>query len=175
MKFTLIVHKLMHSDKTLFLIKSISSRLTKIFLRLEILRILEENGTDLVKVCICHVDVQIDIKYCKKLCNQGVFIEFDNFDKEFLMDREKGGFAGGDFAKDKERVKAIVELIDSGFISNILLSNDICLKTLLHNYGGRGYDHLLTNIVPMLKNEGLNEDDIHELIIGNPKKFLENH
>ena len=138
----------------------------------EAIKILEANGALLDKSCICHIDVEIDIEYCKKLCSLGIFIEFDNFGKEYFIDKKDRGFAGGVFARDIERVRAIKKLIDFGYINNLLLSNDICLKTLLHHYGGWGYDHLLTNIVPMLEDEGLESDQIGILIKENPRRFL---
>jgi phosphotriesterase-related protein len=47
------------------------------------------------------------------------------------------------------------------------------LKTLLHSYGGWGYDHILSNIIPMMKDEGISVEDIDVLIKENPKKFLD--
>ena len=64
------------------------------------------------------------------------------------------------------------ELIDSGYLSNILITCDVCLKTLLHAYGGWGYDHVLTYILPMLKDEGVTDEQIDQLIRENPKRFL---
>ena len=40
-------------------------------------------------------------------CARGVFIEFDDFGKEYFIDRRDRGFAGGVFARDIERVLAI--------------------------------------------------------------------
>lgn len=35
-------------------------------------------------------------------------------------------------------------MIDDGYVKQILLSCDVCLKNLLHAYGGWGYDFILT-------------------------------
>ena len=64
-------------------------------------------------------------------------------------------------------------LIDGGYLSNILISCDVCLKTLLHRYGGWGYDHILTNIVPMMQDEGITEKQVVTLLRENPKRFLD--
>ncbi|MCL6086801.1 MAG: hypothetical protein M1475_00145 [Actinobacteria bacterium] len=137
-----------------------------------VLDILKDLSCNLKKVCICHIDIEIDINYCEEICRRGAFIEFDNFGKEFCLSKKDFGFAGGAFARDIERVKAVKEIIDKGFLSQILLSNDICLKTLLHRYGGWGYDHVLNNIIPMLREEGISKDQIDFLIKYNPKNFL---
>ena len=54
----------------------------------------------------------------------------------------------------------------------ILLSCDVCLKTLLRSYGGWGYDHLLRNIVPVMHEEGIKQEDIDLMLINNPADFL---
>lgn len=139
---------------------------------LEVLDILSKNGAKLNKVSICHIDVEIDLEYCKKIIKSGAYIEFDNFGKEYYIDKRYRGFAGGVFTRDIERVKAVKDLIGSGYLSNILISCDVCLKTLLHRYGGWGYDHVLSNIVPMMREEGVTDKQMNILLKENPKKFL---
>jgi phosphotriesterase-related protein len=140
---------------------------------LEALDILSENGVDLKKVCINHVDVVLDTEYCKKIGDTGAYFEFDDFGKEYYIDREYRGFAGGVFARDIERVQALRVLIDSGYLSNIFITGDVCLKTLLHEYGGWGYDHILTHVVPMMLEEGITREQIDVILRENPKKFLD--
>ncbi len=140
---------------------------------LEVARILMDNGVQANKICICHVDVQINLMYIRRIMDLGVFVEFDNFGKEYYIDKRDRGFAGGVFARDIERVGAIKELIDLGYLNNIMLSCDICLKTLLHKYGGWGYDHILMNIVPMMSEFGIKDSQINILLRQNPKRFLD--
>jgi phosphotriesterase-related protein len=137
------------------------------------LEIARQHGARLDKVVIDHVDVEIDLNYCVELIKTGAFIEFDNLGKEYFIDRRFRGFAGGVFARDIERVRAIKQLIEAGYVRHLLLSNDLCLKTMLHRYGGWGYDHLLTNIVPMLIDEGITPDHIDVLLRENPRRFLD--
>ncbi|MGM0365529.1 MAG: phosphotriesterase family protein [Actinomycetota bacterium] len=139
---------------------------------LEAIDILQKNGADIGKVSINHIDVEIDMDYCKEIISTGAYIEFDNFGKEYFIDKRYRGFAGGVFARDIERVKAIKKLIDDGLIKRILISCDVCLKTLLHRYGGWGYDHILNNIVPMLREEGIAQGDLEELLKNNPREFI---
>jgi phosphotriesterase-related protein len=140
---------------------------------LEVLEILLTNGVNPGKVSINHVDVEIDVEYCRKIADYGAYFEFDNFGKEYFIDKRYRGFAGGVFARDIERVKALKELIDSGCLSNILISCDVCLKTLLHRYGGWGYDHVLTHIVPMMREEGILREQIDVILRENPQRFLD--
>ena len=64
------------------------------------------------------------------------------------------------------------KLIDKGYTKQILVTNDICLKSMLHKYGGWGYDHVLTNIVPMMEDEGISSSDIRKMLVENPADWL---
>jgi len=139
---------------------------------LKALDIVKRHGARLDRVSINHIDVDIDLDYCTQLLETGAFIEFDDFGKEYFIDRRFRGFAGGVFARDFERVQAVKALIDAGYLRQILISNDVCLKTLLHKYGGWGYDHILTNVVPMMLEEGITQEQIDVLVRDNPRRFL---
>jgi phosphotriesterase-related protein len=86
----------------------------------------------------------------------------------------KRGFAGGNFATDRERVQVIRNLVDLGFQNRLLITNDICLKAMLHAYGGWGYDNILTNVVPMLIDVGVEEKIVWEIIKKNPQQLFLN-
>jgi len=102
-----------------------------------------------------------------------VYIEFDDFGKEFPVEAGEANFAAGPFASDRERVEAVVALVEAGFERQILMSNDHCFKHMLHRYGGRGYDHLLRNVVPALREAGLSTETIGRSLIGNPAAWLD--
>lgn len=139
---------------------------------MEVLDIIEEYGVPASRVCICHVDVQFDEDYIVSLLKRGAYIEFDDFGKEFYIIKKPGEFAGGAFATDVERVRMLIKLADMGYEEGVLLANDVCLKILTHSFGGWGYDHVFSNIVPMMQNEGMDEKLIKKLVEINPKCFL---
>jgi phosphotriesterase-related protein len=143
-------------------------------LGLEALKILTQNGADVHKVSINHVDVAMDINldYIKTIAEKGAFVEFDNFGHEFYVDRRSRKFLPGPFATDVQRIKAIVSLIEADFLKSILISSDICHKSLLHRYGGWGYDHVPYNVIPMLHEFGLNNEQIRTITRENPCRFL---
>jgi phosphotriesterase-related protein len=125
------------------------------------------------KVVICHSDVENNKDYIKTLLDQGVFIEFDNFGKEMATDLWDCKPGSGRFSTDWERVRLLKELIDEGYSKQLLLSCDICLKQLLHAYGGWGYDHVIVHILPMLKELGIKQEIIDQMIIHNPAIWLD--
>ena len=102
----------------------------------------------------------------------GVYIEFDNFGKEFYFEAQDGAFAGGPFATDVERVRTLKQLVEDGYVNQLLIANDVCLKASLHKYGGWGYDHIFQNIVPMMRQEHIAPGHIRQIVDLNPILFL---
>jgi phosphotriesterase-related protein len=70
------------------------------------------------------------------------------------------------------RARNVFELVDDGFEKQLLLSLDVCLKQHLHSYGGKGYDHLQTKFLPLLRKIGVSEDAIQQMTIYNPARAL---
>ena len=139
---------------------------------LEAIDVLLENDVDPAKVVICHLDVEPDLGYIRSALSRGVFVEFDNFGKEFVIEPSDRGFAGGIFVRDLDRVRIIKELVDSGLERQILTTNDICLKTLLCTFGGWGYAHILKDVAPLMQSEGLTQDIIDLFLRKNPRNLF---
>ena len=139
---------------------------------LQAAQLLLSEGVPPEKICICHVDVSFNESLILKLLELGVYVEFDNFGKEFDFEPQSGAFAGGSFETDKQRIVTLARLCEAGYTNRILLANDVCLKSLLKSYQGEGYLHLFDNIVPMIRDAKINEAFIHALIHENPIRFL---
>ena len=139
---------------------------------LEAADILLDAGVAPERICISHVDVENREDYIYALLKKGVYIEFDNFGKEYYIRREVRHSGYGLFVHDTDRVTLLKKLIDDGYLRQILLSCDLCLKNLMHKYGGWGYDHVLTNIVPMMEDEGITNEQIRTLLVENPADWL---
>jgi len=134
--------------------------------------ILLDAGVKPEKICISHIDVENREEYILELLKKGVYVEFDNFGKEYYIRREVRNSGYGNFVHDTQRVTLVKKLIDMGYLDRILLTCDLCLKNLLHTYGGWGYDHVLTNIVPMMEDEGITNEQIKTMLVDNPAKWL---
>ncbi|GHV02539.1 aryldialkylphosphatase [Clostridia bacterium] len=132
-----------------------------------------KDGAEAEKICINHIDVHLREDYCKRLLDRGVYIEFDNFGKEFFIPKRETGVLRGRFAYDIERVALIKRLADKGYIKRILITNDICLKSMLRQFGGNGYAHINLNVVQMLLDGGLTQRDVDLLLKTNPAEFLD--
>ncbi len=136
-------------------------------LGLEALDIAARAGADVRRTVICHVDAEIDLDYCIALAKRGAMIEFDNFGKEY-----SGDLTGLTFARDTERVRSVRKMIDLGFINNLLVSTDVCLKTDTRSYGGWGYDHILTNMVPVMLKNGITREHLQTIMAENPQRLF---
>ncbi len=135
---------------------------------------MKKAGLKAEKICINHVDVDLRFDYLEQLLSLGAYVEFDNFGKEFYVEKRKGSIINGRFAYDLERAEMIRRLSNHSkhFQQRILISNDICLKSMLTEYGGNGYGHILNTIVPMLRENGFTDAEINGFIKDNPQRFL---
>lgn len=123
-------------------------------------------GTLPEKICIDHTDVWLRPDYLCRLLDKGVYIGFDNFGKEFPISRERR------FACDLERVRMLKTLIDAGYEKQLLISNDICLKSMWKKYGGLGYAHILRGIRKMACDVGISDETYGKLLTDNVHSFL---
>jgi len=139
---------------------------------LDAVDILLSHDVDPTKVVLCHLDIEPHIDYIRAALGRGVFVEFDNFGKEFVIEPSERGFAGGIFIRDLDRVRLIRQLIDDGRLEQLLITNDICLKTMLCRYGGCGYAHILKNIVPLMASEGIARERVDVLVRDNPRRLF---
>jgi len=135
-------------------------------------QLLLSEGVPPGKICICHVDVSFNERFMHELLDLGVYIEFDDFGKEFEFEPQKGAFAGGSFETDQKRVQMLSHLCNAGYTSQIMLANDVCTKSLLRAYGGNGYVHLFSNIIPMMRDAQIDDAVIQTLLHENPIRFL---
>lgn len=125
------------------------------------LDILESEGANLERVVICHLDTRPDPDYVTSIADRGAFVEFDTFGMEFDQ-----------MAEDSARIELVVEIIKRGYLSHILLSQDICWKTLLVKYGGEGYAHISKQIEPRLRSVGIDDAQIQMMRVNNPARWL---
>jgi phosphotriesterase-related protein len=143
-----------------------------------VLDILEDEGVDLRRVVLGHVDAALahsDIEfaeavdYHRSLAQRGAFIEYD-------LCGNSGYFTDGANAwwlpSDRERCKAIAELASAGFLESLLISQDVGHKHYLTEYGGWGYSHVLTGFRAMLADFGIDANGHDQITRRNPARML---
>jgi len=135
------------------------------------LDILKKENADLSKVYVGHMcDTCEDIAYHKSVIDKyDVAIAYDSFGNENYLDNLWPGCGG---MTDRQRVRSLVELLQSGYEKYLLMAHDVCKKTLLRKYGGYGYAHILDHIVPWLRVLGVSEGQIRAMLVDNPRRLL---
>ncbi len=132
-----------------------------------VLDLLEAEGAAIDRVVFSHVDESNDISYAKSLAERGVFVELDTFGSEFAF---------AESAKkeptDWERIDMLLDLIEAGYEDRILLSQDICNKIHLLQFGGYGYGHILRAIVPRLEKREVSAETLNKILVRNPARMI---
>jgi len=77
-----------------------------------------------------------------------------------------------DLPTDHQRINEIMELIEAGFIKQILISQDIWNKHQRVKYGGWGYDHILRNAIPVMLEKGMTREQVETIIVDNPRRIF---
>jgi phosphotriesterase-related protein len=132
---------------------------------LEALAILKENGANLEKVHICHVN---GASYWEDILKTGASIGMDCFGSNFNVDSELVILE-----TDLKRIRDLKRVVDAGYARKVIVGNDVCMKMRLHKYGGWGYDHFITNLKPYMLKEGITEEQWHDLLVESPRCFLD--
>ncbi|MCZ6865763.1 MAG: phosphotriesterase-related protein [Chloroflexi bacterium] len=136
---------------------------------MEIIAELRKTGADISRTIICHIERTIyDWNKLVEVAGAGCYLEYDLFGHE----SSHYPFAPTDMPSDAQRMDQIAWLIGQGFVENILLAHDVCTKHRLARYGGHGFDHILNNIVPRLRQRGVTEEQVHTMLVENPKRVL---
>jgi len=143
-------------------------------LLLESIEILEKSGADLSRVVISHAGhFPFSRETIKGLAKTGCYIEFDTFGHPALpiecFTQETRLL---EMPSEVQRIYHIRELISEGFLNRILISQDCCFKHKYVKYGGYGYAHILEHIVPWMKQREITKEQIHTIVVENPKRVL---
>lgn len=132
------------------------------------LDLLEEEGVDANRVIIGHCDTvssvdwdteQGALDYHKSIARRGAYVQFDTIRKGFEYDLEL-------------RVRFVQNMIAEGFIGQLLLSHDVAWKSALRIFGGGGYILIFDDFIPRLKAAGVTDDQIHTILVDNPRRAL---
>jgi len=116
-------------------------------------------GVDPSRVIIGHTDENGDIRQLVALAQRGAYVQFDVIGKVHWL-------------LDETRVELLCQLADKGYEDHLLLSSDRCREIELKVQGGPGYDHVLRNFVPRLREAGFDDALLHRILVENPARAL---
>lgn len=131
---------------------------------------LEKAGADLSRVVFCHQDGSGDnVHYQNELLNRGVLLEYDLFGFEVAF--EASGKAA-QWPSDARRIQEVADLLDRGWIRQVLISHDICVKFMTRAYGGWGYAHILDVVRSRMRLAGITDENMTTMMIESPSRLL---
>ena len=128
-------------------------------LAMEQMAMLEEFGADLSRVIIGHLGDRIGVHHLLPIAEKGVYLEVDNI-----------GYL--DYQPEWVRADNVANLVKEGFGDRVLLSEDICTLKHLKYAGGKGYGYLLEVFLPLLRERGITDEQIHQMLVVNPARVF---
>ncbi len=131
------------------------------------------------RIIIGHLDAPtaIDLERDKEFCRKGIYVGYDHIGFEAWSMMHYA-------IPDARRVKLVKAMVEAGFVERVLISLDVSSWGLgykhppvryrlpargsaYHNYG-----HLDRYFVPMLRQAGISEDDVHTIQVKNPRRVI---
>lgn len=126
------------------------------------LRIFEEEGVDPARVVIGHADSYVDLDHYLAILDRGANLEFDFLGHRF----------GSEEHAEPRLIEIVVELLERGYTSQLLLSQDVCHNSQLKANGGFGYVYLQQHFLPSLRTAAVAEGEITQMTVDNPRRIL---
>ncbi|HXU23099.1 MAG TPA: hypothetical protein VN697_03610 [Tepidiformaceae bacterium] len=130
-------------------------------------RIFSDEGVDLGRVVIGHTGDSTDIAYIEEIISNGSFVGMDRFGIDVLLPFE-------------DRVKTVATLCERGHADKMVLSHDAAcvndwldesaLKTMTPRWN---FLHISHDVLPALKERGVTDAQIHQMLVENPRKVFE--
>ena len=130
-------------------------------------------GADLKKVMIGHVSNNADIGYHQAIIERGLNVGFDQL--------------GLNYIPDEQNVRNIADLCKRGHADRIMLSQDTvnywlgrslvedAAPQVTETISNWKIDHVARNILPALKEAGVTDAQIGEMMIDNPRNLFMGH
>lgn len=138
----------------------------------EILDFLSTHRVDPKRVVIGHLDCfGFSDAAIDRVADEGYFMAWDNFGSTHFMPTQRLAKPLM-HASDGERLRVLQRYVERGHVDQITVGQDLSCKHDLMTFGGGGYSHIVTNVVPMMRTLGFSDADIAAITVANPRNFL---
>ena len=120
------------------------------------------------RIILGHLNTAIDrLDELRTFADRGAILGFDlfGFDHSLLG-------PGRWPPSDRDAAMTVVSLIGAGYRDQIVLGQDIGVRTRYRRWGGWGYAHLLEHVVPLLRELGASAEDVDAMLVGTPARLL---
>lgn len=126
---------------------------------IEITEILLEEGFDMERMIIAHVDRNPDLWYHRQMLKTGVYLIYD-------------GPGKAKYYPDTIRIDLLRQLAADGYADKLMLCNDMGRRSYHPAYGGGpGLSWIKKRFLPRLIEEGFGEETVHKFMYDNPARI----
>jgi phosphotriesterase-related protein len=139
---------------------------------LHALDIVLAEGVDPARVVMSHCDERPEPEFALEIGRRGAYIELDTFGMEHWASNwhQRGHKVRRSF--DIDRVELVKRVLDAGYVDQLLVSQDVCMQTMLRRNGGGGYAHITENVEERLRDLGVSDAAIAQIRVENPRRML---
>ncbi len=134
---------------------------------LEQQNIFASEGVDLSRVIIGHSGDSTDLDYLEELIANGSYLGMDRFGYDQILP----------FA---QRIETVARMCERGHAEKMVLSHDAaCFIAWMPEPDQQEisaksqYLHIHNDVLPALKNRGVTEEQIHTMLVDNPRRIFE--
>ncbi len=110
-------------------------------------------------IIISHMDRVVDMDMNIELARLGVFLEYDTI-------------ARFKYHPEVEEIDLIRRMVKEGFAGQILFGMDTTRDRMLSYGGSFGLEYIRRRFIPELEEYGISEEDIHKIMVENPRRAL---
>jgi phosphotriesterase-related protein len=134
------------------------------------MRVFEDEGVDPAKVQVAHTGDTDDLDYIERLLDTGCWIGMDRYGLDIFLPTEK-------------RNATVLALLERGYAERMFLSQDFCSSIDWFPVEVQEYlkanevpdwsmTFLFETVIPELKQRGMSDDDLNQMMVENPKRWL---
>jgi phosphotriesterase-related protein len=122
-------------------------------------------GVDPRRMVIAHAGDSNDLGYLREIADTGAVVGFDRFNIPH-------------FNPDEKRIETLLALLGEGYVDRIHLAHDAACwyDFMQHNppfaEERPDYLHIEHQVLPALRERGVTQEQIDELLVENPKRFF---
>ena len=121
--------------------------------------LLKSLGVNTEKIIIGHLDLSDSEELLLRALDEGVYIGFDTIGKTKYL-------------SDETRIDFIKTCCGRGYSRQLLLSMDIGRRSDLKANGGIGYAYLADSFLPGLREAGITDEAIEDMLVNNPNRIF---
>ncbi|CAN5189900.1 phosphotriesterase-related protein [soil metagenome] len=133
---------------------------------LDVIRLAGDLGLPADRIVFTNADEYLDGSYWEDLSATGAVLEM-------CFGTEAGQRGRVENPSDPQRIEFFAEFLAAHPQSRHALGQSIWTKAQLRRFGGYGYDHLLVDIVPALRDRGVSAARLDRMLIEEPRRLLD--